>query len=257
MSDAWALPAGSRDAWPDDYERGRPGWPASVLDVVPLPREAVVLELAAGTGKLTRLLVPAFDRVVAVEPEAGMRRRLVRLCPGAEALEGTAESIPLGDASADAVFAAEAFHRFDAEAAVAEIARVLRPGGPLVLLWNLPNGPTTPSIASVEALLRDRGPTREQAGYDPLDLNTTRYASGDWKRAFAGAPFTAFEEAQRDHVQVVDREGLVSFFASMGWIGDRPDPERLPLLDEVRSLLDAGAYRRPWRTHVHWARRDD
>lgn len=77
------MPAGSLDRWPEDYERGRPGWPPEVVDLPGLPPTATVLDLGAGTGKLTRLLVPAFGRVVAVEPAEAMRRMLETLCPGA------------------------------------------------------------------------------------------------------------------------------------------------------------------------------
>lgn len=153
MPTTWSMPAGSLDRWPDDYERGRPGWPPEVVDIPGLPSAATVLDLGAGTGKLTRLLVSAFGRVVAVEPAEAMRRLLVTVCPGAEALAGTGEEIPLPDASVDSVFAAEAFHWFDGERALAEIARLLRPEGALVLMWNLPAAPTKPSIQAAERVL--------------------------------------------------------------------------------------------------------
>jgi SAM-dependent methyltransferase len=249
------MPVGSLDRWPEDYERGRPGWPPEVVDVPGLPPEATVLELGAGTGKLTRLLVATFDRVIAVEPAEPMRRLLVSHCPEAEALAASAEEIPLANGSVDAVVAAEAFHRFDGERALAEIARVLRPRGVLVLLWNLPAGPTEPSIETAERLLQERAPgDRAELGYDPLDLNTTRYESGAWREPFAKSPFEELQEARLANPQTVDRDGVVAFFASMGWIGDLPDAERLPLLDEVRSLLAADEYERPWETHVHWTR---
>jgi SAM-dependent methyltransferase len=212
-----------------------------------------VLDLGAGTGKLTRLLVPAFHRVVAVEPEHAMRRLLATHCSRAEARAGTAEAIPLPDAAVDAVFAAEAFHKFEGERAVAEMARVLRPGGALVLLWNLPAGPTEPSIAEAEQFLEQRAPSRAELGYDPHDLNTVRYESGDWRLAFEGSAFEPFKETRLPNPQTVDREGLVAFFASMGWLGDLPDAERLPLVDELRARLPAAEYRRLWETHVHWA----
>jgi SAM-dependent methyltransferase len=254
LASSWSLPAGSLDRWPEDYERGRPGWPREVLDVPGLPSTATVLELGAGTGKLTRLLVSRFGRVVSVEPAEAMRRLLVSFCPEAEALAGSAEEIPLGNASVDAVFAAEAFHKFDAQRALAEIARVLRPRGVLVLLWNLPAGPTEPSIAAVEQVLHRRGPDRAEVGYDPLDLNSTRYASGEWRLVFAASRFEELQETRLPNPQTVDRDGLVAFFASMGWIADLPDRDRLPLLNEVRSLLPAAEYRRPWETQVHWTR---
>ncbi len=248
------MPAGSLDRWPEDYERGRPGWPPEVVDVPGLSASSIVLELGAGTGKLTRLLVRRFGRVVAVEPADAMRRLLVALCPEAEALAGSGEEVPLADRSVDAVFAAEAFHWFDGDQALAEIARVLRPRGALVVMWNLPAGATEPSIAAVERLLSERGPTREKLGVDPLDLNTNRYASGEWRRALAASPFEEPQEARLPNLQTVGRDGLVAFFASMGWIADLPDTDRLPLLDEVRSLLDSDEYRRPWETHLYWTR---
>ncbi|MGI8421042.1 MAG: class I SAM-dependent methyltransferase [Gaiellaceae bacterium] len=196
MADTWSMPAGSFDRWPEDYERGRPGWPPGVVDVPGLPPPATVLELGAGTGKLTRLLVAAFDRVVAVEPADAMRLLLVPLCPDAEALAGTAQEIPLAEASVDAVFAAEAFHTFDGERALAEIARVLRPRGALVLMWNLPAGPTAPSIAAVERLLSERGPKPGEVSYDPLDLRGPSYRFREWGLAFAESLFEPLQEAR-------------------------------------------------------------
>lgn len=154
----------------------------------------------------------------------------------------------------DAVFIAEAFHLFDGESALAEIARVLRPRGALVLMWNLPAGPTEPSIAAVEQLLHQRGLDRAELGYDPRDLNTTRYASGEWRLVFGESPFEELQETRLKNPQTVGRDGLVAFFASMGWIADLPDVDRLPLLEEVRSLLAAAEYQRPWDTHLHWTR---
>ena len=254
MTSSWSMPNGSLDAWPEDYERGRPGWPPEALDVAPVPNTATVLELGAGTGKLTRLLVSRFGRVVAIEPAEAMRRLLVGFAPEAELPGGSAEAIPVADASVDAVFVAEAFHKFDDERALAEIARVLRPGGSLVLMWNVPAGPTEPSIERAERFLRERGPDRSEVGYDPLDLNSTRFDSGEWRRAFAGSPFEELQESRLPNPQTVDRDGLVAFFASMGWIGDLPDMERQPLLADVRSLLEADEYSRHWETLVFWTR---
>jgi ubiquinone/menaquinone biosynthesis C-methylase UbiE len=254
MTPRWSMPTGSLDRWPDDYERGRPGWPPEVVDIPGLPSAATVLELAAGTGKLTRLLVSKFGHVVALEPSAPMRRLLVPHCPDAEVLAGSAEEIPLAERSVDAVFAAESFHLFDGDRALAEVARVLRPSGTLVLLWNLPAGPTEPSIAAAEQLLSERGPRPGEVGYEPLDLNSRRYESGEVFRAFSESPFEELQEERLPNTQMVDRDGVVAFFASMGWIGDLRDADRLPLLEEVRSLLAADEYRRPWETHVHWTR---
>ena len=218
MTSGWSLPVGSLGRWPDDYERGRPGWPSEVVDIPGLPSTATVLELGAGTGKLTRLLVSAFGRVAAVEPAEAMRRLLATRCPEADAFDGSAEEIPL------------------------------------VLTWNLPAGPTDPSIAAAERFLQQRAPDRAELGYDPLDLNAVRYESGEWRLPFAESPFEELQETRLANPQTVDRDGLAAFFASMGWIADLPDADRLRLVDEVRSHLTAAEYQRPWETHVHWTR---
>lgn len=254
------MPIGSGDRWPEHYERGRPGWPPDALEGLGLAPAATVLDLGAGTGKLTRLLVSAFGRVVAVEPADAMRRVLATLCPQAEARPGTAQAIPLPDGSVDAVFAAEAFHWFDDDQSLVEIARVLHAGGALALLWNLPGEPWEPPITAVEALLHERLPNGG-FDYDPLDLDGPRRADGDWRGSFAAAGFEPVRHARVPNPQTLDRDGLVAFFASMGWIADLADEERMPLLDEVRSLLSDGEYRRVWTTQVYWTRlpgdRDD
>ena len=239
------MPVGSGDRWADDYERGRPGWPAAAITVAGVPADATVLDLGAGTGKLTRALVEYFERVVAVEPAAAMRRVLEAVCPGAESYGAPADAIPLPNASVDAVYAAQAFHWFDDEPSVREIRRVLRPGAPLVAMFNGPGEAVEPSIDEVLALLRERSP--DVVDYDPLDLGHGRVPR------LAG--FTAFEHARFSNPQTLDREGLVAFYASMGWIGDLPDDQRLALLDSVRTRLTADAYRRVWETDVYWAPR--
>ena len=128
------------------YERGRPGYAEAALDAVDLPPDAVVLDLAAGTGKLTRQLVPRFARVIAVEPLEGMRAVLERVVPEAEALGGTSDEIPLEDDAVDAVFVGEAFHWFSTAETLAEIARVLRPGGALAILFNQTDGDFEPPL---------------------------------------------------------------------------------------------------------------
>jgi SAM-dependent methyltransferase len=244
------MPAGAGDAWPDDYECGRPGWPIEAVRIPGLPRTSVVLDVGAGTGKLTRLLTSSFAEVIAVEPADAMRRVLARTCPAARVSPGSAQSIPLPDRSVDAVFAGQAFHWFDDEEGVAEIARVLRPGGVLALLWNLPGGPWEPSAEAAEERLRTRQP---EVDYIPLDLGGPRAGSG-WRPAVDDTPFGPLESAVVENPQTLDREGLVSFYATMGWLADLPDDERLPLLADVRELLDADEYRRRWETHVHWTR---
>jgi SAM-dependent methyltransferase len=189
-----------------------------VVDIPGLDATATVLEIGAGTGKLTRLLEAKFTTVVAMEPAPAMRRLLRASCPTAMMLSRTAEEIPVADTSVDGVFAAEAFHKFDGPRAVAEFARVLRPGGVLALMWNMPSAPTEPSIAGAERFLIDRAPEPGDLGYDPTDLASDRFVSGVWRMPFGSSPFEELRETQLANPQTIDRSGLIAFFASMGWI---------------------------------------
>lgn len=119
----------------DSYDRVRPGPAPAALDwLVPAGCE-VAVDLAAGTGLFTRALLGRTARVVAVEPDARMREVLARRSPGLDVREGRGEAMPLPDASADAVFVSTAWHWLDQSRAVPEIARVLRPGGRLGVIW--------------------------------------------------------------------------------------------------------------------------
>lgn len=220
-----------------------------------LPSSATVLEVGPGTGKLTRLLVAEFAHVVAVEPDPEMRNWSAALCPLSRLLGGTAEQVPLADASVDGVFVAEAFHWFAHERALAEFARVLRPRGALVLMWNRPAGPTEPPIPAVEQLLEPYWPEDIDL---PLDLDPMRFPHArDWPRAFEPSMFEPLEELRFANPQSIDPDGLVAFFGSMGWIGALPDEERRALLGEVRSRLTASGYRLPFETYVYRTRLAD
>lgn len=120
----------------EEYDRYRPGFPDAAADEIVPDRVDAVLDLGAGTGKFTRLLLSRADRVIAVEPSAAMLDVLRTRLPGVQTHIAGAESIPLPDADVDAVTVAQAFHWFDRDAACAEIRRVLVPGGTLGLLWN-------------------------------------------------------------------------------------------------------------------------
>jgi len=120
----------------EDYDRYRPGFPDAAAEVIVPDRVTAALDLGAGTGKFTDLLLERADRVIAVEPSAAMLEVLRAKLPTVEALVGGAESIPISDSTADVVTVAQAFHWFDRELACAEIRRVLVPRGTLGLLWN-------------------------------------------------------------------------------------------------------------------------
>jgi SAM-dependent methyltransferase len=231
----------------DHYERGRPDWPAEALDLVTrelgLKPSSEVVDLAAGTGKLTRILAERFARVVAVEPDDAMRA----LISGAEALSGTAEEIPLPDDSADAVFCGEAFHWFDGAVALAEIARVLRPGGGLALMWNhgwdfepeLPKEMHDRMGAIIERVGAPGGP---------------KYDSGVWRNAFATSAFEPLQKTTLTWViEEVDRERVVSLWLSISSVASLPEEERGQFADDLRGQLEP-VYRMTVTTDVYWTK---
>ena len=216
------------------YERGRPEYPeAAIAYLVELVRPgATVLDLAAGTGKLTRPLVAAGLRVVAVEPVAEMRSAL----PGA--LEGTAEAIPLGDGSVDAVTVGQAFHWFDGVAALAEIARVLRPGGLLALVWNR-RVDEDPVNGAIEELIA------------PYRADTPAHRGGAWRTAFERtSAFTPLEEATFEHLVVQDADGLEARVGSISFIASLDSAERAGVLERARAIAGDGEITVPYRTEV-------
>ena len=238
--------------WHEHYARGRPSYPVDAVRVAGLGTSSAVLEVGAGTGKLTCVLVEEFAEVVAVEPDPHMRSWFTAVGPGSALLAGAAEALPFAHASVDAVFVAEAFHWFDHHLAVAEIARVLRPGGALVLMWNRPNGPPEPPITAVEDLLEPVWPEEIDM---PLDLDPRRFPyARDWPKAFEHSPFEPLHESTFANLRTVNRDELVAFFGSMGWIGGLPEDEAQALLDDVRSRLVHDEYRLPFETDVHWTR---
>ena len=219
-----------------EYERGRPTYPPAALDRVTaelgLDGDSVVVDLAAGTGKLTRDLVPRFGRVVAVEPLAEMRAELERRTRGVEVLAGAAEELPLPDRSADAVLVAQAFHWFDGRRALAEIARVLRPKGGLGLLWNLSPWETRegPWFAALDDLLEERR----------VDLSVLRrHASGRWMEGFAETEeFEPLSHARFAHRQRLRREDFIASLASRSYIASLSEPHRRDVLAGVAALLE-------------------
>jgi SAM-dependent methyltransferase len=192
------------------YERARPGYPdeavAWVAERLGIGPGRDVLDLAAGTGKLTRQLVPFGARIVAVEPIDAMRAELEHAVPEAQALVGTAEAIPLPDASVDAVTCAQAFHWFRLDEAVREIRRVLRPGGGLALLWN-GRDLDDPKHARVDELLAPHrrefpgGEEHWRAVLGPVELRTWRYPQrlrlGEYVERFASTSFVGAMPPER------------------------------------------------------------
>jgi SAM-dependent methyltransferase len=199
------------------YERGRPSYPPEAIDWL-LPAEARdVLDLGAGTGKLTTRLVERGLDVVAVDPIAEMLEVLRRALPNTTALLGTAEEIPLADNSVDAVLVAQAWHWFDPARAIPELIRVLRPGGRLGLVWNTRD----------ERLgwVRELGHIIGRDG-DPVS-----------DRATLPEPFTGLQRHQFEWTNYLTPQALIDLVASRSYCITSPTEVRTKTLDQVRDLL--------------------
>ncbi len=246
--------AGWSGAGAEDYERGRPGYPRAAVELIGaelgVGREGPnrILDLAAGTGKLTRELPILGAEVVAVEPVAGMRERFAAAVPGIEPLDGTAERIPLPDGAVHVVTVAQAFHWFDVPAAASEIARVLDPTGGLAIVRNEWGG-DRPWSQAIRDLLDERTERPETHGRD-------------WRTELDGTGrFTPFQERTLPNPQRTDLAGLLHQIASMSFIAALPDAERAALLDEAEArlrehgLVPDEEIELPSQTVVRWARR--
>jgi ubiquinone/menaquinone biosynthesis C-methylase UbiE len=215
------------------YERGRPDYPPAVADALMAELEiapgAPVLDLAAGTGKLTRRLVAAGLEVLAVEPQPQLRARLAADIGAERVRDGVAEEIPLADASVDAVTAADGFHWFDHVRALAEIRRVLRPGGGLAVLNSVPDWSEASWAHDLGTLIQRTRP--EHPFFDgPPWQEAVRTAEG----------WTAPREVRVTTSQPTSPRRIVDYVASMSFVAALPDDERAEWLARVAALVEGG-----------------
>ncbi|MCC3763487.1 class I SAM-dependent methyltransferase [Glycomyces sp. TRM65418] len=209
-----------------DYAQAAVRW---ALEPAPGPR---VLDLGAGTGKLTATLIAMGVDVVAVEPDPAMLTELRRSLPGVDAQSGSAEAIPLPDASVDLVLAGNAMHWFDMAVAGPEIARVLAPGGILAGLWNVIDD----EVEWAAGLARVSG----GAAIGPRDTPASwRTETADMHLPKNGAParFGSPEQASFPHGQRRTAESLVATLATRAGMLVMPDPEREAALGRIRAYL--------------------
>jgi len=206
------------------YERGRPSYPDDAVRWLVGEQSCDVVDLGAGTGKLTRRLVAQGHRVVAVEPLDEMRAELEAAVPGVQAVAGSAETIPLEDASADVVTSAQAFHWFDHDAALPEIARVLRPDGRIALVWNSRDD-GDPWMARLSAIIGNE--TVEESYVVPI--------------LDASGLFGPVETARFSFAETRDRAGLLDLVLSRSYLAKLTPVERQPVLDAVGALYDETA----------------
>ena len=219
----WQARAASFGAVAGAYERGRPPYPAEAIDWLVPAGAAQILDLGAGTGKLTRQLTGRGLDVTAVEPSEGMREQLRRVVPGARTLDGTAERIPLPDGCVDAVLVAQAWHWVDPARAVPEVARVLKPGGQLGLLWNI-RDERADWVAGLSAILR-------QSDGAHAASSTVSAAPP------VGPPFGPLERRDVGWVHHLSPGALVDMVSSRSYVSTLPAADHEKLLNELRHLL--------------------
>jgi ubiquinone/menaquinone biosynthesis C-methylase UbiE len=213
----------------ETYERRRPTYPAALVEWLVerlgLRPGTTIVDLGAGTGKLARDLVPSGARVVAVEPLAQMRAQLEAVVPDAEVLAGTAEQLPLPDGSVDAVVAASAFHWFETEQALAEIHRVLVPGGALATVGN-GRDLSDPLQRGVQAIVGRYLPTADEIL--------------SWIAVVDASPlFGPAEEFATTFEQWFDAEGMAERMGTVSYVARLPDDERTSVLAQIRELGEA------------------
>jgi SAM-dependent methyltransferase len=213
----------------DVYERARPAYPpeavAWIADRLELRAGRTVLDLGAGTGKLTRALVGTGAHVIAVEPGDAMRATLERVVPEATSLRGAAEHIPLRDDSVDAITVGQAFHWFRHDEAIPELHRVLRPGGGVALVWNSRDRQRPLQREIGELLARFIPPNRPDAE--------------EWPFPLAESPlFGPLEERRVPFVQQLDADELVQRMASVSFVAAAPAEEQRELEAGLRKVAE-------------------
>jgi ubiquinone/menaquinone biosynthesis C-methylase UbiE len=231
----------------DLYERARPEYPpeavAWLVEQLDLRAGRTVLDLGAGTGKLTRALVDTGAEVIAVEPGEAMLAELRRAVPQVNALHGAAEAIPLADDRVDAVTVGQAFHWFRFDEAVPELHRVLRTRGGVALLWN--NRDQDDALQQeISELIAPLVPAGRAASY-----NSSRFlAETDL--------FDPLEEREFRFAQQLDADGLVGRIASISFVAAAPADTRSALEGRIRAVVDArgGSVPFPYVTSVYLSR---
>ncbi len=223
-----------------DYEAARPGYPSEAIDrlaaEVGVGPGRRVCDLAAGTGKLTRMLVGTGAEIVAVEPVPGMRAQLAMVLPDVAVLAGTAEAIPLTDSSVDAVTVAQAFHWFDATAAMAEIRRVLTPDGGLAVLFN-ERDERRPWVAALSEVI---GWHRQRVSW---------YQGTDWGRVTGADGEAAFEWEEAMTRPKLDRR-----IRSISYVALMPPDRQSALVERALAVVDGMTepFPMPYVTRMWW-----
>ncbi|MGE8186173.1 methyltransferase domain-containing protein [Pseudomonas sp. NPDC086278] len=213
----------------DSYVKGRPDYPPPVADwltgTLGLNADKTVIDLGAGTGKFTGRLVATGAQVIAVEPVAQMLEKLSLAYPDVLAVSGTAADLPLPDASVDVVLCAQAFHWFASTEALTEIARVLKPGGKLGLVWNLRDAKVS-WMPKLDAII------------SALEGDTPRYYTGAWRRAFPHEKFGPLQAQHFSHAHTGSPEDVIfNRVRSISFIAALPEAQRAKVDEQLRMLI--------------------
>lgn len=235
------------------YAQGRPSYPDEAIDrftsTFGLNDESTVLDLAAGTGQLSALVRTRVGRTIAVEPAPAMRAKITADLPDVNVLDGVAEAIPLRNGEVDAVVVGEAFHWFNPSVALPEIARVLRPGGGLAMLWNTSTWTieTTPWLRDFQRIVAHH---KAEAGEYPS-------GQGRWRDEFEHShEFEDLEHIEFSHAQIMSPRNFLAQVASWSWIANLEETGRQAVLDDVASLIESQAeIAIPYRTDLYLTRR--
>ena len=212
------------------YAQGRPDYPRQLTgwlaDALQISAQSTVIDLGAGTGKFTRLLSSLAPTLIAVEPVAAMGAQLAKLLPDVRLVDGTAESIPLATASADALVCAQAFHWFSTRAALTEIHRVLKPEGRLGLVWNV-RDESVDWVAAITEIIT------------PYEGDTPRFHTGRWREAFTGEFFSDPEMICFPYSHVGSpQEVIMDRFLSVSFIAALPAAQKARVTEQLRTLID-------------------
>jgi SAM-dependent methyltransferase len=229
------------------YERYRPGPPVAAVDWILPSHVGRVVDLGAGTGALSRLLIDKADEVVAVEPDDRMRSVLASEVPGIRVVAGRGESMPIPDGFADAVLASSSWHWMDPVPALHEVGRVLVPGGVLGALWSGPD-PEGPFLVQAQAFLAGRSRTGSDSGGpdeegDPGDSEVAGLIMGDARRPAltleipAGVPFDPPEHEAFTWDVALNADELIGLLGTFSWIITMPEETRVRVIAEARRLL--------------------
>lgn len=240
----------------DTYTQGRPDYPEALstwlTHTLGIAAHSSVVDLGAGTGKFTRLLRPLTDQLLAVEPVEPMRQQFAHSHPDTPVVHGTAEALPLVDASVDVLVCAQAFHWFANQPALAQIHRVLKPGGRLGLVWNV-RDESVDWVAEITRIIT------------PYEGDTPRFHTGDWRLPFKGEYFAQPELTCFNYTHAGDAETVImKRFLSVSFIAALPEADKAVVSEQLRELIQTHPALRgretiefPYQTQAYLCRRLD